>query len=122
MHIIDDCKCRLGQVTKYHTAADLEHIMNVSCPAHGFCDLGELLWVPPGMPLRPEDQYLCSCLSNPTRELLEGRRGPLTEEEQEAECSTWEPELTAGSDEHLSIEQTQLELLLNSYARKRSRS
>jgi hypothetical protein len=116
MSVSKDCRCRFGQVTKYHTAADLEHIMSVSCPVHEFRDLGELLWVPPGMPLRPEDSHLCSCPPCPTRDLLEGKRGPLTQEEQEDECCTWE--LTADTAEDFSIERARLKALLHKYARK----
>ena len=116
-----DCDCRVGQTTRYHTAADLGHIMSVSCPVHSFRDLGDLLWVPPGTPLRPEDRYLCSCPPCPTRDLLEGKRGALTEKEQEEECRSWEPELTEHTEENLRIERAQLEALLQTYARKKRR-
>lgn len=95
--------------------------MIVSCPAHGFCDLGEFLWVPPGMPLRPEDRGLCCCSPNPTRDWLEDKRGPLTEEEQEAECSTWELEASAGLEESVRNEKAQCELILKTYAKKKRR-
>lgn len=121
MRVNKYCRCRFGQKTKYHTAADLEHIMSVFCPVHEFRDLGDLLWVPPGTPLRPEDSHLCSCPSCPTRDLLEGKRGPLTTEEQEEECRTWEPELTADMEENLRIERAKLEVLLQTYARKKRR-
>ena len=89
-----DCRCRSGRQTYYHTSADLELIMSVPCSAHGFRDLGDLLWVPPGTPLLPDDRHLCSCPPCPTRDLLEGTRGPLTKEEQEEECRSWDEDLT----------------------------
>ena len=78
-----DCTCRSGRKTYYHTAADLEQIMSVRCSAHGFRDQGDLLWVPPGTPLLPEDRHLCSCPSCPTRDLLAGQSWPSDEEEQQ---------------------------------------
>ena len=116
-----DCKCRSGLKTYYHTAADLEQILSVPCPAHRFRDQGDLLWVPPGTPLLPEDRHLCSCPSCPTRDWLGGKRGPLTKEEQEEECRSWEPELTAHMDEKLRIERARIQALLQTYSRKKRR-
>jgi hypothetical protein len=117
-----DCTCRSGRKTYYHTAADLEQIMNVPCSAHRFRDLGdELLWVPPGTPILPEDRHLCSCPSCPTRDWLGGQRGPLTKEEQEKECPGWEAELTAPMEEKLRIERARGKALLQTYFRKKRR-
>ncbi len=115
------CTCRSEKKTYYHTAADLEQIMGVNCLVHGFRDLGILLWVPPGTPILPEDRPLCSCPSCPTRDWLEGKRGPLTIEEQEEECRGWEPELTADMREKLRIERAQVKELVRKYFRKKRR-
>jgi len=112
-----DCRCRLGRKTYYHTPADLEHIMSVSCPVHEFRDLGNLLWMPLGTPLRLEDSHLCLCPSSATRDWLEGKRGPLTEQEQEEECRTWE--LTADTEVDVRIERVTVEKLLQTYFRKK---
>jgi len=93
------CKCRFSQVTFFHSAADLCRIMSVPCPVHVFCNLGELSWAHMSMPLRTEDQRLCFCPSSPTRDWLSGRRGPLTEQEQEEECLRWQQELIEDSQE-----------------------
>jgi len=82
----------------------------VRCPVHIFCDLGELSWAPVSMPLRTEDRPLCCCPRSPTREWLECKRGPLTEEEQLQECLSWERALT----EDLETE-ARIEVLLNAY-------
>jgi len=116
-----DCTCRSGRKTYYHTAADLEQIMSVRCSAHGFRDQGDLLWVPPGTPLLPEDRHLCSCPACPTRDLLEGKRGPLTIEEQQGECRSWDPEPTEEMREKLQIERAREQLLLQEYFRKQRR-
>ena len=116
-----DCTCRSGRKTYYHIPEDLEQIISVPCPAHGFRDLGELLWVPPGTPILPEDRHLCSCASCPTRDLLEGKRGPLTKEEQAEECRRWDAELTAPMAEELRIERAREKALLQTYLRKKRR-
>jgi hypothetical protein len=116
-----DCTCRSGRKTYYHTAADLEAIMSVPCPVHGFRDLGNLLWVPLGTPILPEDWQLCSCPSCPTRDWLGGKRGPLTKEEQEQECRNWEAELTAPMAEKLRIERARERALLQTYFKKKRR-
>jgi hypothetical protein len=92
---------------------------------HGVRDLGHLRWVGNGLPLQPEDQDLCSCPPCPVREFLRGRRGPLTELEQEQEERRWEREYTAASDEEFRREQAHLEGLLQQYEydkRKRRRN
>jgi hypothetical protein len=114
-----DCTCRPGRRTYYHTAADLEQIMGVNCLAHGFRDLGNLLWVPPGTPILPEDRHLCSCPSCPTRDWLAGKRGPLTTEEQKEECRGWEAESTADMKEKLRVERAQEKALLRTYFRRK---
>ena len=104
------CKCRFSQETFFHSVADLERIMSVCCPVHIFCDLGELSWAPFSMPLRTEDRLLCSCPSSPTREWLEGNRGPLMEEEQTQECLSWERVLSEDPEDKKRVED-----LLNKY-------
>jgi hypothetical protein len=53
--------------------------------------------------------------------LARGKRGPLTKEEQEEECRSWEPELTAHMDEKLRIERVRIQALLQTYSRKKRR-
>jgi len=79
------CSCRPGQETGYHNAEELEKILKIRCPVHNIRDLGYLRWTPSGMPLRPEDRDFCSCPPCAIRDFLQGERGPLTEEEQQAE-------------------------------------
>jgi hypothetical protein len=110
------CKCRFLHVTLFHSVADLERIMRVRCPVHAFCDLGELFWAPLSMPLRTEDRPLCSCPPSPTREWLEGKRGPLTEEEQTQECLSWEQALSEDPEDKMRVE-----ALLNSYYKAKRR-
>ena len=83
------CNCRSGQQTNYHRTAELEEIMKVRCPVHDIRDLGYLRWTPTGMPLRPEDRDFCFCPPSTVREFLQGERGLLTEEEQQAEERRW---------------------------------
>ena len=97
--------CRSGRETSYHGAAELEEIMNVRCPVHDVRDLGYLRWTPSGMPLRPEDRDFCSCPPCTVREFLQGERGPLTEEEQQAEKQRWEKEYAEASHEEFRREQ-----------------
>jgi len=104
------CKCRSSALTFFHTVGDLERIMSVRCPVHIFCDLGELCWAPLSMPLRTEDQCLCSCSPSPTLEWLDGKRGPLTEEEQIQECLSWEQALSEDPEDKMRVE-----ALLNNY-------
>jgi hypothetical protein len=89
--------------------------MDVRCPAHGFRDLGYLRWLPSELPLQPDDQNLCSCPPCPVREFLQGRRGPLTEVEQEEEEQRWERECDPGSDEEFRRKQARAEQLLQKY-------
>ena len=109
------CKCRFSQVTSFHSAADLERIMSVRCPVHIFCDLGELSWAPLSMPLRMEDRPLCCCPPSPTHEWLEGKRGPLTAEEQTQECLSWEQALSEDPEDKMKVE-----ALLNTYYEARN--
>lgn len=89
------CNCREDdEETFYHNIPDLEKIIAVRCPVHGRRVLERVSWVPSGMPLRAEDRHLCLCPPCPAREWFEGRRGPLTEEEQERECHSWEEQLS----------------------------
>jgi hypothetical protein len=94
--------------------------MSVPCPLH-FRDLGTLLWVPPGTPLREDDRHLCGCPPSPTRDWLGGMRGPLTVKEQENECLSWEMEPNAETKKKLRIEQLQVEALQQTYFRKKRR-
>jgi hypothetical protein len=110
------CKCRFLHVTFFHSAADLERIMSVRCPVHVFCDLGELSWAPFSMPLRTEDRPLCSCPPSPTREWLDGKRGPLTEGEQTQECRGWEQALSEDPEDKMRVE-----VLLNNYYKAKRR-
>src|ERR1700674_4333473 len=98
------CRCRFPGKTFFHSVADLERILSLRCPVHIFCDLGELSWVPASMPLRTEDSPLCSCPPSPTREWLEGKRGPLTADEQTVECLSWEQALLEDPDHKMRIE------------------
>ena len=68
-----DCCCRPGGETNYHTATELERIMNVRCAVHQFRDLGSICWVPSGTPLLLEDRSLCECPPSLTRDLLAGK-------------------------------------------------
>lgn len=111
LHALEDqndasagCKCRSLQQTFFHSHADLERLVSVCCPVHVFCDLGELSWAPISMPLRAEDQPLCSCPSSPTRDWLDGKRGALTEEEQTQECLTWDRELSEDPEDKKRVE------------------
>ncbi len=99
------CNCRSGRETSYHRTAELEEIMKVRCPVHDIRDLGYLRWAPSGMPLRAEDRDLCSCPPCTVREFLQGERGPLTEEEQQAEKQRWEQEYAEASHEEFRREQ-----------------
>ncbi len=112
------CKCRSSQRTFFHSVPDLERIMSLRCPVHIFCDLGELSWAPSSMPLKTEDRLLCSCPPSPTREWLDGKRGPLTEEEQTQECLTWEQALSEDPEDKMRVEV----LLNNYYEAKRRRN
>jgi len=109
------CRCRAGQQTSYHTAEELKRITDIRCPAHGFRDLGHLARVGSGLPLQPGDQHLCSCPPCPVREFLLGRRGPLTEQEQEEEERRWAREFAPGSDEDFRRDEAQARQLLQKY-------
>ncbi len=119
LRLRNGCTCRSGQETTYHTAGDLERIMNVGCPVHQFRDLGHLSWVPSGTPLLLEDRYLCECPPNPTRDLLGGKRGPLTQQEQEKECREWQREFTKEAQQDFRTQQATLAALIKAYQRRR---
>jgi hypothetical protein len=95
--------------------------MEIGCPLHGFLDLGYLRWVGSGLPLQPEDQDLCSCPPCAVRDFLQGTRGPLTLEEQEAEERRWEREYAEDSDEEFRREHARAEVLLRRYQQKKRR-
>lgn len=109
------CNCRTGEQTTYHNAEELRKLMEIRCPAHGFRDLGRLRWLPRGLPLRPDDHNLCSCSPCPTRELLQGRRGPLTDLEHEEETQRWERGFGPGSDQAFREEQARVARLRQKY-------
>jgi hypothetical protein len=109
------CNCRTGEQTTYHSAEELKNLMGIRCPAHGFRDLGYLRRLPSGLPLQPDDHNLCSCPPCPVRELLQGRRGPLTDVEQEEEEQKWEREFGASSDQEFRRQQARVEQLLQKY-------
>jgi hypothetical protein len=113
-----DCTCRPGQEINYHTASDLRRILNVACPTHRFRDLGRLLWVPAGTPLLPQDRHLCGCPPNPGRDWLAGTRGPLTEQEQEDECTRWQNEFSEEARQVFKTEQASVAAVLRTYHRR----
>jgi hypothetical protein len=113
------CRCRAGRQTRYHTAEELKQMMDAGCAVHGFRELGNLIWVGSGLPLRLEDQHLCSCPPCPVREFLRGRRGPLTEVEQQEEEQRWEREYATAADEEFRREQTRVQRLLQQYKFKK---
>jgi hypothetical protein len=115
------CNCRGGEATVYHTAADLARIRNVHCPVHGERDLGLLVCLPPGGPLRPDDRALCSCPPCAAREWREGQRGPLTEGEREDEIRSWEEQLSGEAMEKFDHDQAQVKPLLRQCRRRRGR-
>jgi|SRR5947209_7193692 len=116
-----ECTCRSGQETSYHTAAELEQIMDIRCPVHDVRDLGHLRWTPSGLPLRPEDRDLCSCPPCAVRDFVQGTRGPLTLEEQEVEERRWKREYAEDSDEEFRREHGRAEVLLRRYQQKKRR-
>jgi hypothetical protein len=119
-----ECNCRTGEQTTYHNAEELEKLLEIRCPVHGFRDLGHLRWLPRELPLQPDDQSLCSCSPSPVREFLWGRRGPLTELEHEDEAQRWEREFGSGSDQVFRKEQARVERLRQGYenTKRNSRS
>jgi hypothetical protein len=110
------CNCRKERLTLYHSSADLENILSIGCPVHVFLFVREVSWAPASMPLNIEDRSLCCCPPSATREWLEGKRGPLTEEEQAQECATWEQALSEDPTEQMRVEG----LLKKYYKLKRS--
>jgi hypothetical protein len=115
----DGCICRAGGHTTYHTANDLERILNVACPLHRFRDLGRLSCVPTGMPLHPQDRHLCGCPPNPSRDWLTGKRGPLTQQELEEECSQWRQEFSEKARQDFCTQQKLLEEFIRIYDRRK---
>jgi hypothetical protein len=113
------CTCRSGQQTFYHTAAELEQILNVGCPVHGFRDLGCILWVPSGIPMHPEDRDLCGCPSHPGRDWLAGKRGPLAQQEMEESCGQWQAELSEKARQDFRTQQKRSEELITVYQRRK---
>jgi hypothetical protein len=114
-----DCNCRFGQQTSYHTATELEQIIEICCPVHDVRDLGHVRWIPSGLPLRAEDRDLCSCPPCAVRDFVQGTRGPLTLEEQEREERRWQQEYAEASHEEFRREQARGGVLLHSYQQKK---
>jgi hypothetical protein len=115
---IEDCKCRVGQQTRYHTATELKKIMDVRCSVHGIRDLGNVSWIPRGLPLHPDDRELCSCPPYAVRDFAQGVRGPLALEEEELWERTWQREYTRTSTTEFRHEQARAEALLQAYPQK----
>ena len=115
------CVCRKGRQTCYHNAEELKAMMDIPCHLHGFRDLGDLRWVPSGLPLRSEDRIICSCPPSPVREFLQGERGPLTGIEHEEEERRWGRECSPDSDEEFRCDQARAESLLNEYNKRKRR-
>lgn len=116
------CTCRSGQETRYHHAAELTRIAVIRCAVHGLRDLGEVIWVPQGLPLRQEDQDSCSCPSSSVRDFLRGTRGPLGREEHAEACRAWDLELTEDAQERFRTDQVQVRRLLQQYERDKRRA
>ena len=116
-----ECNCRTGEKTTYHSAEELKKLIDIPCPAHGFRDLGYLRWLPSRLPLRPDDQNLCSCPPCPLREFLQGHRGPLTDVEHEEQAHRWEREYGPGSDKEWQLEQKLGEPFLKKYEHAKRR-
>ena len=112
----EPCNCRTGGQTMYHNARELETLVQIACPAHGFRDLGQLRWMPSGLPLQPGDDEFCSCAPSPVREFLQGRRGPLDEAEQREQERTWEQGWSGEEVEHHRREGADVQRLLLRYA------
>ena len=111
----EQCRCRAGRQTRYHTSEELKRILDVRCPVQGFRHLGRLRRVGSGIPLVPEDQDLCSCPPSSVREFLQARRGPLTQVEQAAEERSWEGEFTPAAEEDFRRDQAWARQLLQKY-------
>lgn len=114
-----ECNCRCERGTAFHNAAELARILKSCCAAHGFRDLGHLTWVPVGLPLQPEDQEFCSCSRSAIREFVEGRRGPLSDQEREELRKSWDAEFTDEAAEKFRSDQLQVRRLLSQYERAR---
>jgi hypothetical protein len=114
-----DCCCRPGGETDYHTATELERIMNVRCAVHQFRDLGSICWVPTGTPLLPQDHNLCTCPPSLTRDLLAGNIRFLTPEEHEEECGKWREEFTQRAEQDFRSEQVRVAVLVRTYLRNK---
>lgn len=109
------CSCRSQGQTTFHNAEELRMIMDVRCQAHLFRDLGELSWLPSGLPLQSEDRRFCCCPQSQIREFILGRRQPLTERELREDQDRWEREYGPGAVEAWRRERANLSLLLQQY-------
>ena len=116
------CTCRSGQETRYHNAAELARIAGIHCLVHEFRDLGEPIWVSQGLPLRQEDQGLCSCPTSAVRNFVQGTRGALSKEEQAEANRVWEMEFTEDAQERFRGDQMQVGRLLQQYEREKRRA
>jgi hypothetical protein len=112
------CTCRPGQETTYHTPEDLEKIMAVGCPVHGFRELGRFSWVHETSPLRLEDRNLCNCPANPTRDWLADTRGPLSRDEQEEQCRGWHQAFSSEGRQMFRAQQGRVTILIKNYFRR----
>lgn len=116
----DACNCRFEGRTVYHDSAELQRILSVCCPVHGFRDLGDVSWIGRGLPLRREDQRFCCCPPCAVRELLLGKRGTLTPAEEGGEEQRWVREYGASSDEEFRRDQERVKQLLRIYEYNKS--
>lgn len=113
------CNCKPRGESKYHTAADLQKIMDVRCPVHEFRDLGDLLWLPPGLPLALEDQHLCTCPPSTLRDLIANSRGPLSDQEHREAYQLLEYEFSQSGCESFAAEQAKMHILIERYEREK---
>jgi hypothetical protein len=112
------CNCRIGEQTRYHTALELKEIMDVRCPVHQIRDLGDVIWIPSGLPLRSEDGEFCFCSRSAVREFIQGIRGPLTLAEDEMWERTLQRDYEQISGKDFRNEQARAEALLQAYPQK----
>lgn len=116
---VGNCTCRRGGTTIYHTAAELQAILAIRCPVHGFRELGNLVWFPPAMPLSAEDQQLCKCPPSATRDFLANQRGLLTDTEQEEECHKLDEEFSEDAGKRFAADQAEVKRLIIQYERQK---
>jgi hypothetical protein len=113
------CNCRTGGQTTFHKARELQTMLQITCPAHGFRDLGHFRWLPTGLPLQADDEKFCVCPPSPLREFLQGRRGPLNEAELEEQERSWDRDWSPEADERYRRQSENVQRLFRSYELKR---